>query len=122
MTARAASVVIGTSPGGDPCVLVSGELDGEASLRLRLAVADAVPAGSGLVVDLSRVTRLRTAGMRALLDERHRLRQVGGDLRLSGVSPAAARALRTAGLHRALGWPAAAASAGVLPQDAATGA
>ncbi len=60
------------------------------------------PAASDLVLDLSRLSRIDTAGLAVLVGTERRARLLGGSLRLAAVRPAVSMAVRAAGLDRLL--------------------
>jgi anti-anti-sigma factor len=72
---------------GAACVAVAGEVDVEAAPRLRDALVEAVADGEQVVVDLSSVTFMDSAGLSALVVA-HRVAEARGvRLRLRGVPP-----------------------------------
>ncbi len=80
-------------------VLVSGEVQGKTILRLRDALGSAVQrATDAVVVDVSRVSSLDTAAVRALLAGRRLAAASGVDFVLQRPSPAVARLLACMGL------------------------
>lgn len=103
MQERAASVVVATAraPHGT-LVTAAGELDAEGALRLQAQLDDAVAAGGGVSLDLSRVTHVSAAALTVVMGAYTRLRDSGSGLVLTGVSPAVVRVLRISGLHRVL--------------------
>jgi anti-sigma B factor antagonist len=81
---------------GDLTVLtVSGEVDAATTERFRAALVEVQ--GLRVVVDLSGVTFLDSAGISALIAARHRLPS-GGELRVIGLRPNVRRVLEITGL------------------------
>lgn len=109
MEQRAASVVVTTARQGGPHVTAAGELDGAGAIRLRAQLDDALEPGSSVSLDLSRVTHLSADALAVLVATYRRLRDGGGGLVLTDVSPAVVRVLRISGLHRVLAVESAAA-------------
>lgn len=102
-------VVLSTAVAGGVRLRLVGDLDSVAVDRLGALLDDAAQPGSDVVVDLSRAAALPISVLRALALAHRRLAAGVGELVLVDPSPAAARALRSSGLHRALhitGWPA----------------
>jgi anti-sigma B factor antagonist len=85
------------SPGSGPdqtVVAVTGDVDMHSQGRLRDALAEAGAApGSRVVLDLSGVEFMASAGVHVLLDVAGQLEQVGGALVLVGPRPMVARVL-----------------------------
>jgi len=102
MSERSPSVVLTTARPAGPHLVLAGELDGGGAARLRAQLDDAVAPGLTLSLDLSRVTRLSSEALSVLVQAHRRLRDGGGALELSAVSPQVVRVLRVSGLHRAL--------------------
>jgi anti-anti-sigma regulatory factor len=100
-------VVLAAARGRSARLIVSGRLDDAAVDRLRALLDDVRAPGAVVRVDLSRAATLPLVALRALAAA-HRDLRGGARLVLEHPSPAAARALRTSGLHRVLridGWP-----------------
>lgn len=102
MEERAASVVVTTTRTGGPHLTAAGELDGPGAVRLRAQLDDALVAGDHVTLDLSRVTHVSADALAVLVGAYRRLRESGGSLTLTDVSPAVVRVLRISGLHRVL--------------------
>lgn len=106
MEERAPSVVMTTARKGGPHLTASGELDAAGAIRLRAQLDDALVAGdsgpSTVSLDLSRVTHVSADALAVLVGAYRRLREAGGRLELTEVSPAVVRVLRISGLHRVL--------------------
>ena len=84
-------------------VVLQGRLDVAAAADVRLALADAVEAGSGdLVLDLSGVDAVDATGLGVLVGAHRRAGRCGRTLVLRDVPPAAARLLRRTRLDRVL--------------------
>jgi anti-sigma B factor antagonist len=85
------------SPGSGPgqtVVTVTGDVDMHSQGQLRDALAEAGPApGSRVVLDLSGVEFMASAGVHVLLDVAGQLEQAGGALVLVGPRPMVARVL-----------------------------
>ncbi|MEU6388046.1 STAS domain-containing protein [Streptomyces sp. NPDC046939] len=91
---------VATTTRGDARVItVSGEIDHESGPPLREAAVDAL-AGRvpRLVVDLSAVTFMDSAGLNILLRAHRRAHDAGGWLRLAGVSANVLRILQIVGM------------------------
>lgn len=102
MSERAQSVVLATARPAGPHLVLAGDLDSEGTARLRGQLDDAVTPGLTLSLDLSRVTRLSVEALGVLVQAHRRLRDGGGTLELTAVSPQVVEVLRVSGLHRAL--------------------
>lgn len=76
-----------------------GAIDAYSVSELRAAVA-AVPPGTALVVDLSGVPFLDSAGLGALIGAIRRLRQLDGEVSVAAPRPNIARVLHTTGFDR----------------------
>ncbi|HET9078567.1 MAG TPA: STAS domain-containing protein [Acidimicrobiales bacterium] len=85
----------------DRCVVCRpvGAIDAFSVSSFREAVA-AVPSGASLVVDLSGVSFLDSAGLGALIGGIRRLRQLGGEVAVAAPRPLIARVLNTTGFDR----------------------
>lgn len=94
--------MLATARPGGPHLVLAGDLDGEGAARLLAQLDDAVAPGRTLSLDLSRVTRLSSEALGVLVQAHRRLRDAGGALELSAVSPQVVRVLRVSGLDRAL--------------------
>ncbi len=66
MTATALTVRTSQRPGGEPVLLVTGEIDMSNAETFGTAIRDALPAHGRLVVDLTAVDYLDTAGLTQL--------------------------------------------------------
>jgi hypothetical protein len=111
-------VVMTTAGSGVARLRLVGRLDEAAVDRLRALLDDLAAPGAQVRVDLSRAGALPLVVLRALAVAHRGLAVGGGGLQVDDPSPAAARSLRTSGLHRALlveGWPASVAA----PDEAA---
>ena len=120
MSEDASGVVLATASGAATRLRLAGALSGEAVTRLSALADDVADRRAVALADLSRADALPLGMLHALAAAHRRLRDAGGSLVLVDPSPAAARVLRTSGLHRALqvqGWP---ASAGPAASGAAT--
>ena len=102
MEQRAASVVVTTSRTGGPHLTAAGELDAAGAVRLRAQLDDALEAGAHVTLDLSRVTHVSSDALAVLVAAFRQLRDGGGGLTLTDVSPAVVRVLRVSGLHKVL--------------------
>ena len=102
MEERAASVVVTTARTGGPHLTAAGELDAAGAVRLRAQLDDALVAGDHVSLDLARVTHVSADALAVLVAAYRRLRESGGSLVLTEVSPAVVRVLRISGLHRVL--------------------
>lgn len=78
-----------------------GEVDADVSARLRDALEEAVRSGP-VVLDLSGVTFLDSAGLSALLRARRVGAEVGHRFLVTGTPPPVMRVLAATGLHRVL--------------------
>ena len=86
------------------CVIValSGELDITCARALREQLLALLRPGTGLVIDLSRVSYADANGLAVLVGTGRRAGLLGGFLRLAAPAPAVAEVLRVTGLHRQL--------------------
>ncbi len=84
--------------------VLSGALDVTRSRVLREQFVRLLrhPGTSQLVLDLSLVSDVDIAGLAVLVGVGHRVRLLGGSLRLAAVTPAVAAAVHAAGLEREL--------------------
>ena len=76
-----------------------GELDAFTVAQFREALAD-IGGPTRLLIDLSGVPFLDSAGLGALIGGVRRAREVGGDVAVYGPRPAVARLLHTTGFDR----------------------
>jgi anti-sigma B factor antagonist len=76
-----------------------GELDAFTVGQFRESLAD-LGAGTRLLIDLSGVPFLDSAGLGALIGGVRRARESGGDVAVYGARPAVARLLHTTGFDR----------------------
>ena len=102
MDQRTGGVVMTTDRPDGPHLTVAGELDSAGAIRLRAQLDDALVAGSHVSLDLSRVTHVSADALTVLVQTFRRLRDSGGGLVLTDVSPAVVRVLRISGLHRVM--------------------
>ena len=82
-------------------VVPVGEVDSDVSTRLRDALEEAVRSGP-VLLDLSGVTFLDSAGLSALLRARRVGAELGHRFVVTGVQPPVMRVLAATGLHRVL--------------------
>jgi anti-sigma B factor antagonist len=81
-------------------LFLDGELEVEDICRLGDQLVALVQRGMrSLVVDLSEVSHLDYRGIRPLMERAVRLRKLGGEVKLAGLSPYLATILRVAGAH-----------------------
>src|SRR5262245_30664414 len=88
--------------GGESVVEVSGEIDLHARAELVTAIGQASTARQRLVIDLSEITFVVSAALKALLDAWRSGVADGHELLLRDPSPAVVRALEITGLADAL--------------------
>lgn len=108
MVERDAGVVMSTSHGDRARLVVAGRPDPAACDRIDALLDDVRAPGTVVRVDLSHAASLPVAVLRCLVTAARRLADAGGGLVVVDPSPAAARTLRTSGLHHVLdveGWP-----------------
>lgn len=80
-----------------------GELDADDAPAVRTMLAEQVLGGSGsLVLDLSELTFIDSAGLAALIAAHKGTRSAGTSFLLAGVSPAVAKILSVTGLDAVL--------------------
>jgi anti-sigma B factor antagonist len=92
-----------SSAGGHAALEVSGELDIATAPRLRSAIGDLMGQGvRHLELDLEACTFVDSSGMGALLWASHRMHAVGGDLVVTHVNGAPARALEISGVENVI--------------------
>jgi anti-anti-sigma factor len=93
-----------TVSGDDPVVLaVRGEIDLATAPELAGTLGELVQDGHHhVVLDLSATEYLDSSGLHVLAKARHRLREAGGYLALSAVSPPVASVLERTGVDRLL--------------------
>jgi len=72
--------------GTQPIVSVSGRISVDSAPHLRSVLLDLIPKSAGLVVDVTRVIRLDTAGLAVLLEAVSSAHDHSVSLRLTGVS------------------------------------
>jgi len=84
---------------GHPVVVLRGEIDLAAAERLGAALAEAMAAGSRIIVDLSGTSFMDSTGVNALIDAHHRLGQLPEAIVLRDPSPAVRRVLAVAGIE-----------------------
>ena len=95
------AVVVVLQPG--QVLAARGRLDVAAAADARLALADAVRAGSGeLVLDLAGLTAVDATGLGVLVGAHRHAGRAGRSLVLLDVPAAVARLLRVTRLHRVL--------------------
>ena len=78
---------------------LAGELDLYSVPRFRQALAD-LPSGVRVLIDLSDVSFVDSAGLGALVGSVRRARDLGGDAAVACARPSLTRLLRTIGLDR----------------------
>ena len=79
-------------------VAVNGSLDASTAAELNEYVSTQISAGnSQLVLDLSQVEFLSSAGLRAILVSLKESRREGGDLRLAAAQPGTEKVLKISG-------------------------
>lgn len=88
-----------TPDGGCVVCAPAGELEAYTVPRFREALAGLTP-GDRLVIDLSGVTFVDSAGLGALIGGIRRTRELGGDVVVACKRPAILRLLRTTGFDR----------------------
>lgn len=82
---------------------VSGRIDGEGANQLEIALLNAIAAGAKkITVDMSGVTFLCSAGLRALLQYWRQLQNKGGSLHVTNPSAEAMTLLGTSGFKEML--------------------
>ncbi|NHC15096.1 STAS domain-containing protein [Motilibacter deserti] len=95
--------VVASEQDGVPVLVATGELESVGAPVLRSAVIDALAAGAdGLVIDLTDVTFVDSAGLGVLAGALKRCRERGGELALVATRPVFLRTLRVTGLARVL--------------------
>lgn len=102
MESRAPSVVVTTARDGGPHLTAAGELDAAGAVRLRAQLDDALSSGRDVTLDLARVTHVSADALAVLVAAFRRLRESGGSLVLTELSPAVVRVLRISGLDRVM--------------------
>lgn len=95
-------VVMSTAGQDGARLVLAGALDVTAVERLRALLDDVAGPAAVVRIDLSRATHLPLGVLQALAAGHRHVVAGGGSLVLTDPSPAATRALRTSGLHRAL--------------------
>lgn len=91
-----------TAADGHTLALV-GELDTHTATQLRERL-DAVPDATPLVLDVSGVTFISSAGLSVILNAQRRLDGSGGSLTLHSPTPAVSRLVELSGLSGKLGF------------------
>jgi anti-anti-sigma factor len=92
-----------SAPAPGQLLVLEGRLDVVAAADVRLALADALAAGTGdLVLDLAGVEAVDATGLGVLVGAHRGAGRSGRTLVLRDVSPAAARLLRRTRLDRVL--------------------
>jgi anti-sigma B factor antagonist len=76
-----------------------GDLDAFTASQLRQVLTE-VPEDSSLLIDMSRVPFMDSAGLGALVGGIRRTRELGGDVAVTCSQPNLVRLLRTSGLDR----------------------
>jgi len=90
-------------PTSTPAVVrASGEVDLDTAAALHRALAEALRAHREVVLDLSQVTFMDCAGLRALVAARNQADRQGRRLVLRGVGHRVVRLLKLTGLNRRL--------------------
>ena len=97
----AAELSITSNEDGSGFVLV-GELDTHTAPQFVDALAG-VADGTAVVVDLEGTSFMSSAGLSAMLNAERRLRDSGGSLSVSSVSPAVARLFELSGVEAVFG-------------------
>lgn len=80
-------------------VRFTGDLDSETADHCRRALGDATSAGT-VVIDLSEVPFMDSAGLGALIGGIRRIRECGGDVRIASPRPVVGRLLEVSGASR----------------------
>ena len=93
-----------TQPRAGTAVLtLGGRLNMVSAPHLKTAITESVEAGrTHLVVDLTAVSFMDSSGLGVLIAGLKRARQVGGDLRITGVTQQVATVLQLTNLDRVL--------------------
>lgn len=96
---------------------LEGRLDALTALELKQAIGEWVDAGQAqLIIDLSRVPFIDSSGLAALVSGLKATRQVGGTLKLAGLSEQASTVFRLTQLDRIFAlYPDTAAAVAALP-------
>lgn len=85
--------------GGCEVVRPIGVIDASTAWVFRQAMAE-LPSPSRVVVDLSAVSFIDSAGLGAIIGGVRRVRELGGDLNLAGPRPSISRVFRATGVDR----------------------
>jgi anti-sigma B factor antagonist len=93
------SVKVDGNAAGQVICRLAGVLDLHAVPHFRQALAD-LPSGSRVLIDMSDVSFVDSAGLGALVGGIRRARDRGGDAAIACARPALSRLLRTIGLDR----------------------
>jgi anti-sigma B factor antagonist len=83
---------------GEACLTLTGELDATTVPQLQGVLDDATANGGTVILDLTRLRFIDSAGIRALVLASQESRRDGFDLRLTGSTPAVMRALELVGV------------------------
>ena len=79
-------------------LVISGRIDGEGANQLEIALLNTISAGATkITVEMSGVTFLCSAGLRALLQYWRQMENKGGSLHIANPSPEAMTLLGTSG-------------------------
>ncbi|MCP2323460.1 stage II sporulation protein AA (anti-sigma F factor antagonist) [Hamadaea flava] len=91
-----------TGADGPTIVVLTGEVDFTSWEQARDQLAAVADGGGYVVVDMSQVPFVDSAGIAVLVNARSRAYAAGGTLRLRGVQPAVRRVLQVMGLWELL--------------------
>lgn len=84
-------------------LIVTGRIDGEGANNLEIALLNAISTGAKtIIVEMSGVTFLCSAGLRTLLQYWRQLNNKGGNLHVDDPSPEAMTVLGTSGFKNML--------------------
>lgn len=97
MTDGRLTIEASTDEGGSTLTL-DGEVDPHSTEQLDAAVDDALVAGPRIVLDLSGVTFIDSAGLRSLIRAQRMATEASGSLVLRGPRPSTLRVLEITGL------------------------
>lgn len=89
--------------GGATTVRLVGDIDFRSWQDVHNMLAEVVQTGNDVVVDMSEVPFVDSAGITVLVDARRRVGQAGGGFRLVDLRPPVRRALQIMGLLEVLG-------------------
>ena len=91
-----------TSPHPDLTVTVQGRLDTLTSPKLESELEPSIAKAKNLVLDLTGVDYLSSAGLRLLLTLQKRFKKEGGNFKLRGIQPGVMEILRMTGFLKIL--------------------